>query len=238
MIIIGHRGCQVPGVFENTLQSFQKALDLGVDMIELDVFLTLDNKIVVCHDRHLDRLIEQSLEIEQTTLGQLQQYLLPNGETIPTLASVIKLVDRVCPINIELKSQSSKILPPLDTLLSHYFQQGWERHHFLVSSYNLTLLQQLSVKNPSIMLGIIQGNILPDPYYYLDFSKKVNSVVSIHIDKELYPSLLQQKIIKAYKKNNLHVYIFTVNYHHQVSHQDTLVDGIITDRPDYFSKLV
>jgi glycerophosphoryl diester phosphodiesterase len=54
MLKIGHRGAK-GYVAENTLASFQKAIELGVDIIELDVHLSLDDKIMVIHDETVDR---------------------------------------------------------------------------------------------------------------------------------------------------------------------------------------
>jgi len=54
MLKIGHRGAKGHEA-ENTLVSFQKAIALGVDMIELDVYLSKDNHPVVIHDKTLDR---------------------------------------------------------------------------------------------------------------------------------------------------------------------------------------
>ena len=55
MLVIGHRGAMGHET-ENTLASIQKAMDLGVDMIEIDVFKIKSGEIVVFHDERLERL--------------------------------------------------------------------------------------------------------------------------------------------------------------------------------------
>ena len=55
-VVIGHRGSKEEGVPENTLLSFQDALLAGVDIIELDVWLSKDGKVVVFHDPNFDRM--------------------------------------------------------------------------------------------------------------------------------------------------------------------------------------
>ena len=61
LFIYGHRGAPSYAP-ENTLYSFQKAFDMNVDGIELDVQITKDNILVVHHDPHLEKLTgEQKL---------------------------------------------------------------------------------------------------------------------------------------------------------------------------------
>ena len=121
--IIGHRGAAglVP---ENTLSAFQRACEIGVDAIELDVLLTADNRIVVHHDYTLKPEITRTPQgdwldrsgpfIKELTLSKLKSYdvgrLKPgtrysrrypeqqpvDGERIPTLGEVISLVEATC----------------------------------------------------------------------------------------------------------------------------------------------
>src|SRR5688572_831776 len=86
--IIGHRGA-AGLVFENTLASIQKALDLGVEIIEIDVWQTTDGEIVVFHDAYLDRLTETNGFITETSYQELKNIPLKNGDKIPTLKEVI-----------------------------------------------------------------------------------------------------------------------------------------------------
>jgi len=55
-VVIGHRGSKLEGYCENTVHAFQRALDVGVDMIELDVWLTKDKQVVVFHDGTFKRM--------------------------------------------------------------------------------------------------------------------------------------------------------------------------------------
>ena len=75
MITIGHRGAR-GYVAENTLESIQKALDLNVDGIEIDVFRCASGEIVVFHDKKLKRLTGHSGLIEETTFEELENILI------------------------------------------------------------------------------------------------------------------------------------------------------------------
>lgn len=112
IMIVGHRG--VRGRYpENTLCSFQAALDLELDLIEFDVRLTKDKKIVVCHDAEIDRTTDGKGRIADMTLEELRCYDAGvkkakrfAGEKIPTLEEVLALVvkaDYTVLLNVEIK---------------------------------------------------------------------------------------------------------------------------------------
>ena len=121
--MVGHRGAA--GLLpENTLAAFDKACELGVDAVELDVFLAADGNVVVHHDYMLKPETTRTPEgkwlrnagpaIKDLTLAQLKTYdvgrLKPNtrysrrypeqqpadGERIPSLTEVITLVKEKC----------------------------------------------------------------------------------------------------------------------------------------------
>lgn len=88
-LIVGHRGAmhELP---ENSLQSFARAEELGVDEIELDVQLTADGVLVVNHDYDLGRLSVDPRDagkgpIAHMTLAQAQEILLDSGRCLLTL---------------------------------------------------------------------------------------------------------------------------------------------------------
>ena len=87
---IGHRGAK-GHVAENTLASIKKAIDLGADGIEIDVFKCLSGEIVVFHDKILDKLTSGTGLIEEKTLEELKKLrVLDTQEQIPTLLEVIE----------------------------------------------------------------------------------------------------------------------------------------------------
>lgn len=72
-LIIGHRGAK--GIApENSLYGFKKAIELGIDGIELDVHLTKDGKLIVIHDMDLQRLVGLRISIKQLTFKELKEY--------------------------------------------------------------------------------------------------------------------------------------------------------------------
>ena len=95
MLIIAHRGASGYAP-ENTLASMELAIKLGCDAIELDIHLTKDQQIVVCHDFTVDRTTNGRGEIENLTLEDIKKLDAGSwfsdefkGEKIPTLEEVI-----------------------------------------------------------------------------------------------------------------------------------------------------
>src|SRR3990167_6259327 len=98
ILAIGHRG--FAGKYqENSLQAFDQASKLGVDGVELDVWVCKTGELVVYHDRMLERLTHVSAKISDQTFAQLRKLKLPNGAKIPTLNEVLQIVNRKCIVN-------------------------------------------------------------------------------------------------------------------------------------------
>jgi len=101
MKILGHRGCFYET--ENTIRSFIRAFELGVDGVELDVQLTSDNYIVVSHDSNLKRLTGLDFDIKKNNFSKLKEIDI-NGEEVPLLNDVLELVkEKNKLIDIEVK---------------------------------------------------------------------------------------------------------------------------------------
>ena len=84
-LILGHRG--VPEEHqENTMAGFKRAIAQGIDSVELDVFLTKDDKLIVFHDLDTARLTGVPGVITEMTWAEIQQL---------TIKRVINVGDRV-----------------------------------------------------------------------------------------------------------------------------------------------
>ena len=112
MKIWAHRGCS-QHYPENTLLAFEKAAQIkGLTGIELDIQLTKDGHIVVCHDEKVDRTTDGTGELRSFTLNELKKLRIDAGngkyEKIPTIDEVLDLLEDKMRIelklNIELKN--------------------------------------------------------------------------------------------------------------------------------------
>ena len=97
-----HRGLHGPGVCENTLEAFSRAVERGYG-IELDVHLSRAGEIVVFHDKRLTRLGGDRRRVRRLSEQQRRQVRLPDGSSIPRLEEVLRLVAGRVPLLIELK---------------------------------------------------------------------------------------------------------------------------------------
>ena len=102
-LIIGHRGAAGLAP-ENTLPSFELAVDLGVDAIELDVHRCEDS-LVVIHDETVDRTTNGRGSVAGMTLTTLRDLDAGNGAPVPLLEEVLELLPARIGINIELKGK-------------------------------------------------------------------------------------------------------------------------------------
>ena len=101
-LIIGHRGAK-GHVAENTLPSVAKAMELGVDGIEIDIFLCKSGELVVFHDKKLDRLTNAQGYIESLEYDSIKRISVLGQYKIPTLDEVLELIDGKVFLNIELE---------------------------------------------------------------------------------------------------------------------------------------
>lgn len=104
--IYGHRGASAEYP-ENTLPAFRRALELGVEGIELDVHLSADGVPVVIHDETVDRTTNGQGAVADLTVEQLRQLDAGQGEYVPTLAEVLDLVGDKLHVDIEVKANAA-----------------------------------------------------------------------------------------------------------------------------------
>jgi glycerophosphoryl diester phosphodiesterase len=113
--IIAHRGDSAHRP-ENTLASFASALEVGADLLELDVQLTRDGHPVVIHDPTVDRTTNGSGPVSEMTLAELRRLSAGYparfgaayaGERVPTLAEVLAFIRGRCKVMIEIKPEAS-----------------------------------------------------------------------------------------------------------------------------------
>jgi len=79
---IGHRGARAYEP-ENTLRSFQKAIEIGVDAVELDVRKTKDNELVVIHNANVNKTTNGSGSVNELTLEEIKRLVIEKDERFP-----------------------------------------------------------------------------------------------------------------------------------------------------------
>jgi glycerophosphoryl diester phosphodiesterase/endonuclease/exonuclease/phosphatase family metal-dependent hydrolase len=227
-VIIAHRGASGYAL-ENTLAAFQKAIDLGADQIELDVFTLKDGAVVCFHDDDLERLTGVKGQIVDYTLAELNQLTLSDGSRIPLLSEAMKVMDKQLRLNIELKGAGTA--GPSHAIIQHFIKTyGWKIEDFHISSFRHDELKAMRKLDDQIEIGILpRGNALDA----LDLAKEINAF-SINAYKEQ----LNPESVKTMHAAGLNIYTWTVNSFEDIRRLlDLGIDGIITNYPDRVQKV-
>lgn len=223
MLKIGHRGAKAHEA-ENTLASFQKALEMGVDGIELDVHVCATGELVVIHDFTVDRTTNGTGEVHKMTLAELKKLTVEGKHTIPLLDEVLALVNRKCLVNIELKGRHTA-QPVSDFIDKYVKEKRYTYDDFIVSSFQREELLIMSEINKNIPLGILtQASVTQAWEWAVEFSAK-----AIHP----HYSLLTESNVKKAQQAGLRVYTWTINDTEDIARIKAYnVDGIISDFPE------
>ena len=220
---IGHRGASGYEP-ENTLISFEKAIDLNADGIELDVHLSSDGELVVIHDETIDRTTNGKGAVNVLSLKELKTFRTNGSQEIPTLIEVFDLVNRRCFINIELKGIGTA--KPVSDIINQYISnKKWEINDFLVSSFDWKMLEEFHKLNPKIRIGVLTEESIENA---LAFAKKTNAF-SINPDYQL----LTKEKVALLQENGFEVFPWTVNSKEAIKKIKSFnVNGIISNFPD------
>ena len=223
-IIIAHRGASAHAP-ENTLLSYQRALEFGAQMIELDVHETNDGVLVCIHDSTVDRTTNGSGEVRSLTYKELLEFDAGEGERIPLLEDVIKYASGKIQVNIELKviGVEKKILDIVerygmfqDIIISSFF------HGSLVIVRDLSELAATAILVDKPKKELVS--------YALDF--KANAINPDH-------ELVSRELIQDAHNAGLKVFPWTVNDPQTMMKLFAIdIDGLITDYPDRAVKVL
>jgi len=229
MLTIGHRGAR-GYIAENTLESIQKALDLNVDGIEIDVFRCASGEIVVFHDKKLKRLTGHNGFIEQTTFEELKNILVAGRYRIPTLQQVLEKIGGKILLNVELKGENTAI-PTAAILKQYLIDSQSDIKKLIVSSKNWKELTLFKNQNTNIPIGVLS-------HYNIFLEKGVDAIIEKGRELSalaIHPkfSILNKKAIDRMHSAGFLVYSWTINSPKDIQKAIKLgVDGIITDFPD------
>lgn len=230
---IGHRGAKGHQP-ENTLISFQKAIDLKVGGIELDVHLSSDGEIIVIHDETIDRTTNGKGFVNKLSLPELKISRIENehdprllaelAQQIPTLTEVFDLVNQKCLINIEIKGKG--MMKHVVKLIELYVEKkNWKYDQFLISSFDWIALLDIHLLNPEIPLGVLTEYDLELAFA---FAKFINAN-SVHA----HYHLLTKKMTAQMQEKGFQVFAWTVNEPEDIQKIKSFnVNGIISDFPD------
>lgn len=214
---IGHRGARAHAP-ENTIKSFAKGIELGVNAIEFDVRQTKDGKIIVMHDDTVDRVTDGKGKVKDLTLEEIKTLVIA-GEKVPTLGEALDFIDKkVDRIVIELKETGLE-----DRVLKEI--AAWEVvERVVIVSFYQEALQKMREINQNIEIGLL-------------FATSLNPVkAALNLKAQyLLPryNFAYTGLIKKAHEQGLKVVVWTVNDEKEVAEfVKKGVDGIASDRPE------
>ncbi len=165
IVRIAHRGSSIQYP-ENTMLAFRKAIEQGVDYIEMDLHLTKDREIVIIHDETLERTTNGKGLVWDQTLAELRQYDAGLGEHIPTLVEGVDLV-RPTPVRLclEMKYEVERTytdkyleegLATTEAVIKFLDRSGF-KDRVVLTSFSPIILQHIKELEPRLPLVM-------DPY--------------------------------------------------------------------------
>ena len=217
MLCVGHRGARAYAP-ENTLASFKKALEIGVDAVELDVRKTKDNQLVVIHDADIKRTTDGEGLVSGLSLLQIKGFSAEGGEKIPTLQEALDFLDKKVKVLIELKEAGIE-----EQVLSIVHARGLEKNVVIISFLE-EALRKVRELNKSIETGLIYAKQSNPVKAALEL--KANYLVA------LYRFTHSATVQKAHE-NGLKIIVWTINTAEEAQdYAKKGVDGIASDKPD------
>ena len=222
MLRIGHRGARAYAP-ENTLTSFKKAIEIGVDAVELDVRKTKDNQLVVIHDADVKRTTNGEGLVSELTLKEIKGFDAGSGEKIPTLEETLDFLDKKVKVFIELKETGIE-----KQVLSIVHEKGLEKNVVIVSFLE-DALKKVRELDKDIETGLIYARHKNPLKAALEL--KANYLLA------LYRFTHTANVEKAHECG-LKVIVWTINSPEEVEeYAKKGVDGIASDKPDILMHL-
>lgn len=239
-LVVGHRGLSASAP-ENTIAAFRLALDAGADLLELDVHLTRDERVVVIHDRTLQRTTTGNGPVRSYALSEIATLDAGSwfdhrfaSERVPLLDDVIALAAGRCWLNVELKSHRfAREVPEsyarrvVDVVRSH---GALEQVFF--SSFDGELVRSIRTVEPAATTGVLYN-------WHRDLWRSPSTIAARCQASAFICSWteLTRRRLEDARSSGLAVAVYTVNdVDEALRLADRGVDMLISDAPDRILK--
>jgi glycerophosphoryl diester phosphodiesterase len=229
MLKIGHRGASGTRP-ENSCAGFKEALRCKVDMIELDVRTTKDDKLVVFHDEDLKRVCGVNEKVSEITLKEFKKYDIGSyfsfeysDERVMTLQEVINMLGIKTGLNIEAKICGNNREVLAVKIANLIIGEGIEKR-CVITSFDVKFIKIFKEMYPNIKAGIIFEN---------ENDKWIEIIKDCEADGiSINYKILDEEYIKECKKNGYFIYIWSLNDSYEIKkYKKMKIDGIISDFP-------
>ncbi len=231
---IAHRGASAYEP-ENTLRAFERAIEMGATMLELDVHLSREGHPMVIHDTDLSRTTNGTGRVTDLSLTQIKRFDAGLGERVPTLDEVIELARDRAKLYIELKGQSApeqvvKTLQKADFL-----------DQVIVGSFYPWLPQKIKFLEPRIRTSVlIRLEDRQADFVAWTLAVEADYVHPYWESGSTTPhELLTPTLIANFRQHGLGIPLWHEERPAELRELVKLdVDGICTDKPDLLSQII
>lgn len=227
--IIGHAaaGGEAPA---NTLAGVRQCLDAGAQAMEIDVQLCADGVPVLMHDDTVDRTTNLRGHVRELTLAELAAADAGNGEPVPTLDQVLRLVAGRLTVMCELKAtpgdpaQDQHLVDSVLRELENHDARAWAAIH----SFNPDMVERARRTEPRVSAAIISG-----PVSGADLDRLLGAVLKRNGQAiSVHHSCVDAGLVDRAKRRQLTVWTWTPDTEAEWERVIAAgVDGIITNRP-------
>lgn len=229
-LVIAHRGASAYRP-ENTLAAYELAIEMGADMIEIDLHRTRDGAIVVTHDEDLSGLGGRG-EIAAATLSEVRSLDAGRGERVPTLDEVLERFGRRIPFNLELKRGAAGPYEGLEAAALEAVERRGLLERTLFSSFYDDVLARLRALSARARIALLLSR--HHPQGALERAARLGAE-AVNPERRLATPALVQAAHGA----GLDVHVFTVDADEELRRLVELgLDGIFTNVPDRLRRLV
>ncbi|MDF1617185.1 glycerophosphoryl diester phosphodiesterase membrane domain-containing protein [Petrocella sp. FN5] len=229
--VAAHRG-KIGNSPENSLSAIALALDLGVDVIELDVQLTKDYVVVLHHDLNLRKMAGISKRVSEMTYSELLELDIGSGisidymnERIPRLEDVITFIDGRALILIDIKAYGYEA--EMAKLIVEILEEKNAVEASYIQSFNYKVLSEIRLLNSDIRIGQIM--------YYAIGNLDLLDVDFYTVQKDM----LSQEFAKKARQMDRGIWVWTLNREAEIKKALQFdIDGIITANAELVQEIL
>ncbi|MEM2932978.1 MAG: glycerophosphodiester phosphodiesterase [Candidatus Pacearchaeota archaeon] len=211
MFIVAHRGASAYEL-ENTIDAFEKAIQLGAKFLECDIRLSKDNQLVVIHDANLQRIWRVNANVNELTAKELEKYKVPKLEAVLDL---IKKAD--VKLLVEIKEEG------IEEMLAKMLKKKSVLRKVIVVSFFENSLAKIK-KLINVKIGLIFS--LRQDALEVALKLKPNFIIP-------RSDVVTKELVQIAHKNKMKVIAWTVDDVEQAKKLFKMhVDGIASNKPD------
>ena len=244
--VIAHRGAS--GIApENTLAAIERAIEMQVDFIEIDIHQSKDGEIVLMHDATLDRTTDGMGAISDYTWAELKKLDAGSwmdsqftNERIPTLREALDLINGQSRVLLEVKKGEDGRYHGFEEKIVRLIDEKSAASWVVIQCFQAETVRRFMELAPEIEVHKLLLGELPlvplhhDGEFQFKQAGNFEGVAAINP----WRPMLTQRLVNRIHSRNKKVFVFTINKVSDMKKAIEMgVDGIITDYPDRLIQL-